>query len=246
MRGLFSGRVWLGNAKLPHPPIMEGALIIIENAIREAWKQVIETIDLNDMKTEDAYEVPLTEALWKYLESIRLQNPSGFCPDLFESVQNGSHWRDSRNSSIDKQPDLVFKFAGKPRFGVDLDSAAYDGLFVECKPIDSKHSIQGHYLDKGLSRFVDGTYAWAMQDAMMLGYTNDGNNLNTKLIPVLSKPSVQHPLKMSSLPSPCKGDTAIFDRCETHHNRDLEYQHNCEKAGLIRIRHLWLGYERTL
>ncbi len=245
MRGLFQGSNWLGNAQLPHPPIKEGAVRIIANALREAWRQVIETIDLTGMKVEDAYENPLTEALCKCLEGIRLQSSSGFCPDLFESVQRESNWRDCQNTSIDKRPDLVFKFHGK-RPGVDFDSAYYDGLFVECKPIDSKHPIQGHYLDKRLSRFVDGTYAWAMQDAMMLGYTNDTANLNSKLIPALSKLSVQESLKMSDLPSPCKGDQVISDRCETHHNREWIYQLNGEKAGLIRIRHLWLGYERTL
>lgn len=247
MRGLFSGSVWLGNAKLPHPPIMEGALRIIENAIKEAWKQVVETIDLNGMKAENAYEDQLTAELSKHLDRLRLQDPPsipGFSPMFFESVQRESNWSDYRNSSIDKQPDLVFKFFGK-RPGVEIDSAYYDGLFVECKPIDSKHPIQGHYLDKGLSRFVDGTYAWAMQDAMMLGYTNDGNNLSTKLIPALSKLSVRESLKMSASPSPCKGDAAISDRCETRHIRDWEYQHTGEKAGSIRIRHLWLGYERT-
>jgi len=56
MRGLFQGSHWLGNAQLPHPPIMEGALNIIENAIREAWLQVIEDTDLADVKIEDVYE----------------------------------------------------------------------------------------------------------------------------------------------------------------------------------------------
>lgn len=242
MRGLLSGSAWLGKAKLPHPPIMEGVLRIIENAIREAWKQAIETIDLNGMKAEDAYEDQLTEVLCKNLETIRLQNSSGFCPDLFESVQRESNWRDYQNSSIDKQPDLVFKFYGK-RPGVDFDSAYYDGLFVECKPIDSKHKIQGHYFDKGLSRFVNGNYAWAMQDAMMLGYTNDTVNLNSKLIPVLSKPAVQKSLNMSDSPKPCQGDKIISDRCDTRHTREWEYQHNGSKAGSIRIRHVWLGYK---
>lgn len=243
MRGLFQGSNWLGNAQLPHPPIMEGALKIIENAIREAWRQVIETIDLTGMKVEDAYEDQLTEALCKCLEGIRLQSSSGFCPDQFESVQRESNWRDCQNSSIDKQPDLVFKFYGK-RPGVEIDSAYYDGLFVECKPIDFKHSIQGHYLDKGLSRFVNGTYAWAMQDAMMLGYTNDTANLNSKLIPALSKPAVQKSLNMSDSPAPCQGDKIISDRCETQHSREWEYQHNGAKAGPIRIRHVWLGHEK--
>ena len=38
MKGLFQGRNWLGNAQLPHPPIMDGILQIVENAIREAWR----------------------------------------------------------------------------------------------------------------------------------------------------------------------------------------------------------------
>jgi hypothetical protein len=247
MRGLFQGSNWLGNAQLPHPPIMEGALRIIENVIREAWRQVLETVDLTGMKVEDIYEDQLTEALCKHIDRLRLQDPPlipGFSPDYFESVQRESNWRDCQNISIDKQPDLVFKFYGK-RPCVESDSAYYDGLFVECKPIDSKHSVQRHYLDKGLSRFVDGTYAWAMQDAMMLGYTNDGSNLGSKLIPALSKPSVQESLKMSGLPTPSQGDKAISDRCETHHIRECIYPHNGEKAGSIRIRHLWLGYERT-
>ena len=247
MRGLFQGSHWLGNAQLPHPPIMEGALNIIENAIREAWLQVIEDIDLAEVKREDAYEDQLTAELSKNLDRLRLQDPSlipGFSPMFFESVQRESNWSDYQNSSIDKQPDLVFKFFGK-RNGVDLDSAYYDGLFVECKPIDSNHSIQGHYLNKGLSRFVEGTYAWAMQDAMMLGYTKDSSSLGKKLIPAIAKPLVVESLKMGSFASAFIHDTAIPDRCETHHDRDWKYQHNGNNAGLIRIIHVWLGYEKT-
>lgn len=79
----------------------------------------------------------------------------------------------------------------------------------------------------------------------MLGYTKDGSNLSSKLISALSKPSVQESLKMSGLPTPSQGDKVISDRCETHHIRECIYPFNGEKADSIRIRHLWLGYERT-
>lgn len=246
MRGLFQGSHWLGNAQLPNPPIMEGILVTIENAIREAWTMVLETFDSTDIQVKDAYEDQLTAELCKHLDRLRLQDPPlipGFSPAFFESVQRESNWSDYQNSSIDKQPDLVFKFYGK-RPGVEIDSAYYDGLFVECKPVDAKHSIQGHYLDKGLSRFVNGTYAWAMQDAMMLGYTDDTTNLYSKLILALLKPSVQKSLNMNGSPAPCQGDKIISVRCETQHSREWKYQHNGAKAGPIRIRHVWLGHEK--
>lgn len=244
MRGLFQGRTWIGDAQLPHPPIMEGVLKIVENAIMEAWQQVCEVIDSNGMKADVAYEDQFTEVLWKHLDHVRLQDPCpipGFTPDQFESVQREGNWRDCENTSIDKQPDLVFKFYAK-RPGVSPDSAAYDGLFIECKPIDRKHPIKKHYLDNGLSRFVNGTYAWAMQDAMMLGYACKGATLSNKLIPEISKPASQESLKMIGSLTRCDGDIAILNRCETHHNRDCIYQHTGEKAGPIRVRHLWLGY----
>ena len=245
MRGLLQGRNWLSDAQLPHPPIMEGTLRIVENAIRAAWVQVCESLNANDVNPNVAYEDQLTEVLWKHLDHIRLQSPPpipGFTPDQFESVQREGNWRNCQNTSIDKQPDLVFKFYGK-RNGVHPSSAIYDGLFIECKPVDSKHPIKKHYLDNGLSRFVDGTYAWAMQEAMMLGYADEGYNMSSKLIPVLLKSPIKETLKMSNPPLPCEGDKTIMERCETRHNRDCIHNHTGEKAGPIRVRHLWLEHK---
>lgn len=242
MRGLLQGRNWLGNAELPHPPIMDGVFRVIENAIREAWCQVCDSIDSIEINSKQVYEDQVTEVLWKKLNDLRLQEPlpiAGFSEDQFESVLREGNWRDCQNSSIDKQPDLVFKFHGK-RFGVSSGSHAYDGLFVECKPIDGQHPVKKHYLENGLSRFADGTYAWAMQDAMMLGYAIKGFTIDKKLLPMLSGPSQQALLKMSSPPAPCHGEKEISDCCETQHDRDCVYQHSGVRAGLIKVRHLWL------
>jgi hypothetical protein len=237
MRGLFECRL-LGDAHLPHPPIMEGVLRIIEMALGEAWRQTVGMLEAEGFQTGSVYEDQLTEVICKQLNYIRLQDPPpipGFSSDQFETVQRESNWRDCQNSSIDKQPDLVFKFSGK-RQGVPINTAFYDGLFVECKPIDRKHPINKHYLDKGLRRFVNGTYAWAMQDAMMLGYVSNDASIVTNLLPLLAKPAIQKSLNMSNAPTTCQGDTDIGHRCQTHHRRDCVHPH----AGPIRVRHLWL------
>lgn len=243
MRGLCQGRDWPTHATLPHPPIMEGVIRVIESAIREAWRQVCKTANKLEIKVEDAYEDQITKELWEYLNEIRTQNPSpvpGFSPEIFESVQREAKWVNCQNTSIDKQPDLVFKFQASHRLTVFGKSAIYDGLFVECKPIDRKHPIKKHYLDQGLSRFVDGTYAWAMQDGMMLGYAGGKTSLNSKLIPELLNLPTQDELRMIGPPVPWRGETIISDRCETRHDRNCVYQHNGASAGMIRVRHLWL------
>ena len=41
------------------------------------------------------------------------------------------------------------------------------------------------YCDEGIHRFVRGDYAWAMQDAMMVGYVRDGYTIASHLAPAM-------------------------------------------------------------
>ena len=79
-------------------------------------------------------------------------------------------------------PDLVFdlKRDSLPVLGT------HDGLAVECKPVDKKHPAGEHYCDKGLRRFVDGDYAWTMQEAMMVAYVRDGRCIAKSLLPAMA------------------------------------------------------------
>ena len=38
------------------------------------------------------------------------------------------------------------------------------------KPVDDDHATGTHYCDSGINRFVNGDYAWAMQEGMMVAY----------------------------------------------------------------------------
>ena len=64
--------------------------------------------------------------------------------------------------------------------------SSQDALFVECKLVGKAHPVGSFYCNKGISRFVDGDYGWAMQEGMMLGYVRHGYTLLGKLRPILS------------------------------------------------------------
>ena len=61
-----------------------------------------------------------------------------------------------------------------------------NGLFVECKPVDAAHPPGGDYCDAGLIRFVNGDYAWAMQESLMVGYVRDGRTIKSHLHPAIA------------------------------------------------------------
>lgn len=82
-----------------------------------------------------------------------------------------------------KKPDLCFDLQREDR--TDWDQLQ-DALFAECKPVDKKHRLDNHYcaVEKdctGIERFVIGDYAWAMEEALMIGYVRDGFSIQPHL-----------------------------------------------------------------
>ncbi|MDA8429213.1 MAG: hypothetical protein M0T70_08145 [Geobacteraceae bacterium] len=107
-----------------------------------------------------------------------------------------------------------------------------DGLFVECKPVDSKHPVSSCYCQMGLIRFVNGDYAWAMQDALMVGYVT-GHYSFEKLESVLNKndsANLKTNYHSEIVPS-------IY---RSNHNRELELPESFGLACQISVTHLWL------
>ncbi len=81
--------------------------------------------------------------------------------------------------SFGKKPDMLFRLRSDDEPARVLSTQ--DGLFVECKPVDARHPAGGDYCDAGLIRFVAGAYAWAMQDALMVGYVRDQRTIQKHL-----------------------------------------------------------------
>lgn len=117
-----------------------------------------------------ADEDTITQALVEAIENRLSKNGKieGFKCALFGKVSREPKITNFDKKHPDKMPDIFFDLK-RDHMSVLSDQ---DGLFVECKPVDRKHPIFSCYCQKGLKRFVDGDYAWAMQDAMMVGYVS--------------------------------------------------------------------------
>ena len=101
-------------------------------------------------------------------------------------------------TKLTKTPDLCFKLRNDEEEH-RLVLSEHEALFVECKPVDDSHSVGGKYCDDGLCRFVDGDYAWAMEEGMMLAYSRK-RTIAKHLIPAMQDSSRHKQLKIVDLP----------------------------------------------
>ena len=225
--------------RLPHPPLSLRSHLIIEAALCAAWELMINRGRAGfDLQTanEDAITLELYERL--YDEIFNKGVVAGFDTEVFASVHREPKVRNFNGSHPDKMPDLFVDFIDRPSGVMN----SQHGLFIECKPVDRKHSAGSAYCDEGLIRFVRGDYAWAMQSAMMVGYAREGYSLVPKLSEALAS-NRKEPLPTSFGPEPCPRTraTAYVERVAiSKHQRTFNYVENGLSAGNIVVRHLWL------
>jgi hypothetical protein len=141
-----------------------------------------------------------------------------------------------------KKPDLCFDLQRENR--VDWDQLQ-DAIFAECKPVDNGHSLNAHYCAvgkdcTGIERFVIGDYAWAMHEAMMIGYVRDGFRVDPHLVR-----SLADALRHKSLGSPTKpyaiasGSAKSEPLYQTCHDRLFIWKENGKRATPIVLYHSW-------
>jgi hypothetical protein len=229
-------------ARLPYPPLSTRCQLIVEDAIRCTWG-LIKTKPRTgfDLPTADEDEVTHEVHERLYNEVFDHDLVAGFDREVFASVSREPKIRNFDGSHLDKMPDLLVEFVDRP---AGVMNSQY-GLFIECKPVDGSHTVGTCYCDKGLIRFVRGDYAWAMQDAMMVGYSRKGYDLISELVENLAAPRrVSIPTMVG--PTPCPGSQAsnITEQVVTTiHERTFRYVESNTLPGRIRVRHLWLKRE---
>jgi hypothetical protein len=225
-------------ALLPHPDIPLPVLLVVESALCAAWAIVRahprEGFDLLTAK-EDSITLELYEALFDIV--FKSGVVEGFDANLFSTVEREPKVRNHNYDHPDKMPDVLVRLVGRP----DGIRHSQDGLFIECKPVDSDHPVRGHYCNKGLVRFVVGDYAWAMANAMMVGYTRRGYTVSAKLIPALqdwpdNTSACMAPRHCSHSKATSTSEAVLL----TDHSRTFKYPQTEQPAPEIRVRHLWL------
>ncbi|MCL7930512.1 hypothetical protein [Halomonas llamarensis] len=168
MRGLMTGR---GAAAGRPCAIPMSLMTVAQNALAHAWRLLLEECAKGQFAICSEHEDVITERLYMILDDLYTNEPDtirGF--SLFQLPVREGNLANRAGDKLDNQPDLAFR---PLRGQLDTRSSAMAAIFVECKPIDSKHPVGSTYCKAGISRFVRGDYAWAVDRAIMLGYVRN-------------------------------------------------------------------------
>ena len=159
----------------------------------------------------------------------------GFTTEVFSSVGR-PEVRNFDGKKTSKKPDMVAFLADRPNV-----KRSQDGIFVECKPVDAAHSLLSDYCDAGVVRFVVGDYAWAMTEALMVGY----NTVHDKPSVALSTPFKQRAkvVQASGKLLDCRASPHKPVVAMTRHKRTFRV--NGQRVPEIALRHLWLAPHAT-
>ncbi len=224
---------------LPHPPIPLAIFLIVESAMREAWRRLrLEPPSRIDLQT--AEEDKITHEFFEILfdDVFNEGVVDGFDSERFSVVVRESKISNFDKAALDKMPDLLVGLAGREA----IWKRSQDYLFVECKPVGLSRSVGVHYGAKGIARFIRGDYAWAMPNALMVGYNSPGYEIVPKLFESLKKRAVEFEVKQH--PAACKKSLSTAFSAPVHitsHNRCFSYLENGQPAPPIQLRHLWLS-----
>lgn len=208
---------------------------IIVRAIEAAWDRIVEGVELYGGALCQEPEPTITARLAQALNDIRTEpdHPSGFSASQFQDVTREAAVTSYDDKSLEKRPDLAFRLiATQPGIQQSTDYA----LFVECKIVGPNHPIRD-YLDKGISRFVRGEYAWAMPCGMMIGYAWEGFSVESRLGTYLESAGwerIELKFPLRRVPELSEG-TPVY---ESQHGR--KWSREGKSHGEISILHLWL------
>lgn len=237
--GFFTLGVPPDQYDLPHPRLGLPVILFLRRVLLRAFEKLRDRGFPLATELEDS----VTEQLFNVLENDLRQTGEvdGFNLTFYERVVRHAPVTNYSRQKLGKAPDLSFKLrdAGAERRPV---VSSHDALFVECKPVDKGHAAGSAYCDDGLIRFVNGDYAWAMQDAMMLAYVRNGRSIAQHLTPAMAKRKVSlgvvRPLEICQIraAASCAEAEAVHI---TQHRRDFQWPDGKGLATDITVYHLW-------
>ncbi len=239
--GFFTLGVGPDQYHLPHPRVSLPVILFLRRVLLRAF----EKLRAGDFPLITEREDRVTEQLFNVLENDLRQTGEivGFNSTFYERVVRHAQVTNYNGQRLAKTPDLSFKLrypGAEPRPVV----SAHDALFVECKPVDANHPAGSAYCDDGLIRFVNGDYAWAMQDAMMLAYVRDGRTITGHLAPAMADSTRKTSLEIVKPLQLCPGLTAAASADAeavyfTKHLRTFPWPDGKGPATEITVYHLW-------
>ena len=226
--------------QVPHDPVGVRWILVVHGAITMAFS----ILRGRDYGLRTAEEDEITNELENVLrnELLRKDVQCSLDPDFFRDVTRGSEVENYSGEKINKKPDLVFHLQRENR----LWDRRQDALFAECKPVDKNHRLASNYCAvdsnrSGIERFVIGNYAWAMEEALMIGYVRDQFKVHPDLENALGievkKEKLGNPTELVAIEVVTSNDEANTIYFTTHERSFL--WRNGKNATPITVFHSW-------
>jgi hypothetical protein len=225
---------------LPHPPVAKRVILMTHHALIKAF-ELLRSDPPKGFMLATAREDDITRQLQWIMENKLLgsEEVPGFDSRRFKNVLRAPEITNFDGKHPAKKPDLVLFLLKRDSLSV---LRSHDGIFAECKPVDDDHAIGMHYCDSGINRFVNGDYAWAMQEGMMIAYVRGGRTINTELTPALAANGRHAALGTPGAPSLVAGSRPVKNAealQETVHRRSFVWPGGFGSACEIRVFHSW-------
>jgi hypothetical protein len=224
---------------VPHSPLGERWLLVAHAAVTEAFIIIRE----RGFDLRNAGENAITNQLEGVLRNDLLNRGTveGFDRQFFGPVTRGSEVENYNGEKISKKPDLVFHLQRENA----LWDQRQDAIFAECKPVDRDHTLSANYCavgtDRvGVERFVIGDYAWAMHEAMMIGYVRGDFRIHPDLATSLVDSKRHELLGSPTIPLAlfCARD-GTEPLHQTRHLRRFKWKQTGQLATSIMFYHSW-------
>jgi hypothetical protein len=239
--GFFTFGVSAERYHLPHPPLGLPVILLIRRVLIRAFEKLVE----RRFPLATGLEDRITEQLFNVIENDLRQSGEvrGFTAQSYDRVVRHAQVTNYTASKLGKTPDLSFKLRNDEGEPCSVLSS-HEALFVECKPIDDSHAAGSGYCDEGLLRFVNGDYAWAMEQALMIGYARQGRTIARHLIPAVEEPTRRAALKVVDPPRvvelPSASSTSTCEALHvSNHERGFPWPDGKGAATNIAIYHSW-------
>lgn len=233
--GFFTeGFTW----RLPHPHVPVRHLLRIHSVVGSGL-ELLRNSPPKDFHLATALEDEITRQLQWVLENRLFKKTESPRLDrrIFRNVVRAPEVTNYNWIHPAKKPDLAF-FLNREKLSV---IPTHDAIFAECKPVDSSHNIATHYCDQGMMRFVNGDYAWTMQEGLMVAYVRN-RTIARDLAPILADSPRHGVLGNPSAPAQVAGSVSSQYgeplQCTTH-NRSFLWPADYGTACAINVYHSW-------
>lgn len=217
--------------RLPLPEVSSVHLEIVAEGLLRAFSDICAQSSLT---VTFGTEAEVTALMETRLNAMIEQDP--LWGQLVLCVARGKESLSFDGSHLEKRPDLSIYLSNRNR-GFPL--------ITEAKIMDAaKSKTEALYCDNGISRFVEGDYAWGSREAFMVAYVRDGSSISTKLTPFLSSAMSQTPPGYLVEMLPVAIGTGSADLAHSRHGRRFVYPGPTSSSlepGPISVWHLWLS-----